>query len=274
MAADPAPLSDTAQHVRAYPAAARTGPHPGLLWMHGGAFVGGSLDIAESDAVCTRLAQAGIACIAVDYRLVPGFRSRRRRHPDAVRYPLPLDDCERAWHHLRDRLDSLNVDRQRVHVGGASAGGALAVTLTMRLLQTGQHPPAGVVLAYPYLHAELPPLGADVRRAVRGPRRLGTFNRAAVRWIAHNYVGRDRLDLLAEALPGGADLTGFPPTLIVNSDRDTLRASGEAFADELRTYHCPVDIRCEPGTSHGHLNRPDHPGFERTLGTITTWLTR
>jgi hypothetical protein len=36
--------------------------------------------------------------VSVGYRLVPGFGDRHaQRAPDAVRFPLPLDDCERAW---------------------------------------------------------------------------------------------------------------------------------------------------------------------------------
>jgi acetyl esterase len=70
----------------------RTGrPGPLLLWMHGGGFVGGSLDMPEADAVCRALAVSGITCVSVDYRLCPdsGDAARRRHQtPPAIRRPL------------------------------------------------------------------------------------------------------------------------------------------------------------------------------------------
>ncbi|WP_433441277.1 alpha/beta hydrolase fold domain-containing protein [Nonomuraea sp. CA-141351] len=92
--------------------------------------------------------------------------------------------------------------------------------------------------------------------------------------MARNYVGRANLDRLPEAFPGGRDLTGCPPTMIVNSERDSLRASGEACADELLAHGRPVEVRTEPGTSHGLLNRPRRTAFHQTMGTFSTWLSR
>lgn len=161
-----------------------------LVWMHGGGFVGGSMDMPKGQAVCDGLAAAGVTCLNVDYRLAPGFGRRRAQSaPDAVRYPLPLDDCARAWDFLTDTAPRWGLHSERMHVGGASAGGALAASLALRLCRTGA-PAAGVALAYPLLHATLPPARPELRRALRGHRRLGTFSASSVRWMTTNYVGR------------------------------------------------------------------------------------
>jgi acetyl esterase/lipase len=87
--------------VRVYPCTTQTRrPTPGLLWMHGGGFVGGSLDMPEGDAMCRTLADAGISCVSVDYRRAPGLAVSWARRADAVCFPLPLDDCERGWRYL------------------------------------------------------------------------------------------------------------------------------------------------------------------------------
>ncbi|WP_433441279.1 alpha/beta hydrolase [Nonomuraea sp. CA-141351] len=137
--------------VRVYPGTGEPG-RPGLVWMHGGGFIGGSLDMPESDAVCRALAANGITCVSVGYRLVPGFGDRRaQRAADAVRFPLPLDDCERAWAWARHHVDDLGVDPRR-------------------------------------LQAALPPLGPELRRSLRGLRRLGilphlgVLDGAQLRW--------------------------------------------------------------------------------------------
>jgi acetyl esterase len=149
----------------------------------------------------------------------------------SVRFPIPLDDRAAAWTHLTGLGD-------RLFVGGASAGGTLAVTPVQRLQRAARRVPDGVVLAYPALHAELPPLTAEVRRSVRGRRRLGTFT----------------------------------PTLIVDSAIDTLRASGTAFAAALRARHRDVTHLVEPGTRHGHLNKNGSEGQRRTLDRMIQWL--
>lgn len=53
------------------------------------------------------------------------------------------------------------------------------------------------------------------------------------------------------------ELASFPPTITINDDVDELRVSGEAFAAKLREAGVDVDVSTEPGTHHGHLNRPD-----------------
>jgi acetyl esterase/lipase len=253
--------------VRVYRPKEADKPRATILWIHGGAFVGGSVDMPESDTPCRAFAEAGLVAVAVDYRLAPGLAGAAQRRPDAVRYPLPLDDCAAAW----DWAIQLG-SSERLLVGGASAGGALATTLVLRLRRHAARLPDGVVLAYPLLHAELPPLPPHVRRSLRGWRRLGTFSRRAVRWMGRNYVGPGGTARLAEAFPDPAELAGFPPTMIVDSEFDTLRASSGAFAAALGEHGVPVTHVVESGTRHGHLNR-DSPAQRATLRQMAAWIT-
>ena len=94
----------------------------------------------------------------------------------------------------------------------------------------------------------------------------------AVTWMAKCFVGAPNVHRLGEAFPQSHQLADFPPTVIVTGDRDRLRPSGEAFAEDLRRSGVPVEIRSEPGTRHGHLNRPDRPAFDRTISTFTDWM--
>ncbi len=75
------------------------------------------------------------------------------------------------------------------------------------------------------------------------------------------------------AFPGGSDVEGLPPTLVLDADRDSLRASGEAFAAELAAAHIPVEHHVIPGTIHGFLNRPNRPHFRTAIDIIVKYLT-
>lgn len=60
---------------------------PGLVWVHGGAFVGGDLDMAEADWTAREVCAAtGAVVVSVDYRLAR----------DGVRHPVPHDDVVAA----------------------------------------------------------------------------------------------------------------------------------------------------------------------------------
>ena len=263
--------------VRVYPAREPNGT--GLVWVHGGAFAFGELDMPESDWVARQLAARGTTVVAVDYRLAP----IPREWADAARpargghhYPAASDDVIAAWSWTVDNADRLRIDRARVALGGASAGGNLAAGATLRLLDGGFATlPALVLLAYPTLLAEQPAPDPELRAALDANPDADRFGPAAVRAMYENYLGTplDRAPL--GAIPGlatPADVSDFPPTLIVNDEVDELRVSGEAFAATLREAGRPVEVVTEPGTEHGHLNRPAETAASVTIDRFATRL--
>ncbi|WP_371287051.1 alpha/beta hydrolase fold domain-containing protein [Mycobacterium sp. PS03-16] len=90
------------------------------------------------DARCHRLAgELDTTVVAVDYRLAPA-------HP----YPVPLVDCYDA---LRWLADLPGLDRARVAIAGASAGGVLAAALALLARDRGEVDLTAQVLVYPML---------------------------------------------------------------------------------------------------------------------------
>ena len=53
-----------------------------------------------------------------------------------------------------------------------------------------------------------------------------------------------------------ADVTGFPPTVILTAEYDALRASGEAFAAQLALAGTDVMLHQSRGLLHGFLDQP------------------
>ena len=93
---------------------------PVLVWFHGGGWVLGNVD--GSDGVTRHLATgSGCAVLSVNYRLSP-----------EVKFPGPLNDCYGVTRWVYENAEDLNIDKDRISVGGDSAGGNLAAAVCLR----------------------------------------------------------------------------------------------------------------------------------------------
>ncbi len=115
-----------------------SGPHPVVVYLHGGGWIGGSPKTHRKLGM--QFAEAGYLTINVDYRLAP-------EHP----FPAGLDDCVYAVKWAGDNAKRWNGDASRLAVGGDSAGGNLtAATLTSLAAEkyAGPAKPKAALLIY------------------------------------------------------------------------------------------------------------------------------
>lgn len=215
-----------------------------LLWVHGGGFASGSLDMDEAHMVSGELARRARAfVVSVDYRLAT----------DGIRYPIPLDDVYAAWFWLRTlRTSSAELNAVPLALGGASAGAALALATALRDRDEGTGSADMLLLAYPFVHFPVPALDEATAQEMRTLPASGRFSPPVVEHMVRNYVGRIS-DLPADALPGGARLNGLPATYLVLSQYDDLRPSGELLQRQLEEAGVPVTAFLARGMLHGHL---------------------
>ena len=222
--------------VRVYPADAGG---PCLVWLHGGAFKMGDLDMPEADWVAREVVtRAGATVVSVDYRL-------------AVPYPVPHDDVVAAVRWVRDALAP-----SRVVLGGASAGGNLAAGAALRLRDDDGWVPAELALVYPVLHPELPPPSASLTRLMTEVPPLLHFPPEEVRTITEDFLGGPVNRADGYAMPGLAVLEGLCPTLLLTAEYDDLRPSGERFAAALALAGVDVHHVRIPSMLHGFLGLP------------------
>jgi len=250
--------------VRLYRPLASHGQAPGLLWMHGGAFVAGDLDMPEAHVVSAELAFRGSTVVSVDYRLAT----------DTVRYPIPLDDVHAAWGWFAEAVDDLGTDPHRLAIGGASAGANLAAAATMRVRDDSGTLPAAMLLAYPVVHFPVPALSDELAAEMRQLPRMLRFTAADIIDFTRWYLGR-LTDIPTRTMPGHGNLEGMPPTRIVLSEYDDLRGSGELFEQQLREVGVAVESTVAEGMLHGHLNlmpTAQMPEIERSLDFLAAGL--
>ncbi|MCX7522522.1 alpha/beta hydrolase [Microbacterium sp. STN6] len=259
-------LSDIRVPVRHGDIAARlylpTGaPRGALVWAHGGSFIGGNLDMPEANWVSLALAARGFAVLSVEYT----------KALFGVHFPVPSLDLLDAWNWA---VDQLGVSVSAMHLGGASAGGNLSAGVGVRL-RDGQGPlPASLVLVYPLVHEILPEPSVEARAAAETLPPAERFPQGLVSAIAANYLGAEQSAGDPYAYAGHAQLAGMPPLFILNSERDEHRYSGEEFARQAMDAGVPVNVTVEPGSTHGHLDRPHTPEAQRSIARIADWLDR
>lgn len=202
---------------------------PVALYVHGGGWV--LHDLETHDVFCRELAhRTGWALLAVDYRRSP-------EHP----YPAPLDDVETAARWLRAEARGLRLATESIAGIGDSSGANLLAGLTVRapdLLDA-------LVLLYPPVDAAAP--FADEDNAALDSAGMRAF------WDA--YAPGDLGDH-PEVSPLRAELTGFPPTMLVTAEHDILRDQGEAFAAALATAGAEVTAWRTLGATHGFWRHP------------------
>jgi acetyl esterase/lipase len=164
------------------------------LYLHGGAYVSGSLDSHRE--TCARLSlESGATVLALDYRLAP-------------EYPLPsaIEDASAAWAWL---VGDGGFRAERAIVAGDSAGGGLTMATLLAVRDAGGDLPAAAVVLSPWVDVACrQPSYAE--RAELEPMLKADFLRAdAARYVGH----ADLLDVRAN--PIDADLTGLPPVLVL-----------------------------------------------------------
>jgi acetyl esterase len=237
--------------VRVYTPTAGGAELPCLVWLHGGAFRMGDLDMPEADWTAREICErAGAVVVSVDYRLCVG----------GVAYPVPHDDVVAAVRWVRDNAVPLGVDAERISLGGASAGGNLATGAALRLRDDDDWVPAGLVLAYTTFHAVVPSPSRTLAPLLEDIPTLLRFLPEVRRGITENYLGGPESRADGYAMPGNAVLEGLPPVLLLNSEYDDLRASAEVFVGQLAVAGVDVRQVLARGMLHGFLNL--HAGVE------------
>jgi len=219
--------------VRIYTPTTGEGPYPLLMCFHGGAFMVGTMamDHATGVGVADRL-QA--IAVAVEYRLAP-------ENP----YPAGVEDCYAATMWAADSGE-LEVDRSRVVVSGASAGGALAAAVALMARDRGGPPISFQILNIPVLDDRMDT--PSMQQHVATP----MFHRPGAETMWDNYLGVDRGDAPAYAAPARAeDLTNLPPAYIQVAELDPLRDEGIHYALRLLEAGVSVELHAYPGTFHG-----------------------
>lgn len=230
-------------HVFRPSSSAHAAPRPAIVWIHGGAWIGGT---AEGTMPHARyFASRGLVGVNLTYR---------HAKPGSTTIADCIADVRSALRFLRARAASLGLDPARIAAAGDSAGGHLAAALAT--LPDYQHPdddlalsgrPDALLLYNPVIDLTE---GDWVRFAVGGP---ALADRKNTPRPAHSAS----LDLARALSPLHHVAPGLPPTLIIHPrhDRVVPVSQSERFAAALRAAgdRCELAIPEDPALGHAFV---------------------
>jgi acetyl esterase/lipase len=174
--------------------------------------------------------------VLVDYRLAP-------ENP----YQAPLEDCYAALKWLSTHTEELKVDRSRVAIGGASAGGGLAAGLALLARDRAEIKPFFQLLVYPMINdCNIAPASETLPDAL-----FWTRESNLIGWRAYLGCepGREGISYYASAYRA-TDLEGLPPTYITLGDLDLFAQEGIEYSRRLIAAGVSTELHVYPGGCH------------------------
>lgn len=205
---------------------------PGMLFIHGGGMIMGSIEWENIKAamLCETI-QAVV--ISVEYRLAP-------ENP----HPAPVQDCYEALVWMSQNATELGFDSDRLAIVGGSAGGGLAIA-TALMARDQEFPKLCFLMAnYPMI---------DDRNETPSSKEItdvGIWDREANIEAWDWYLGGNPPDEYA-APARATDLSGLPPTFIDVGELDLFRDEDINFATRLSQHGVTTELHVYPGAYHG-----------------------
>ncbi len=214
-----------------------SGPHPVVLFLHGGGWALGS--VALSDPLCRALCRASRMLIAsVEYRLAPD-------HP----FPAGLDDAYAALCWLNANGPEIGAIPSKLAVCGDSAGGNLAAAVSLMSRDRGGPEIALQVLIYPAFDPTLSEASMQTLSAGYGL----TAGDMQLFWELYLKSPDDAANPYASPLRQ-ENLKGVAPALIITAEYDPLIDEGERYAEHLRDSGVAARTARYPGMIHGFMS--------------------
>ena len=215
------------------------GPHPVVVYFHGGGWVLG--DAASDDPLCRDLClRSDALVVSVDYR-----------HAHEHRFPAALEDGWAATQWVSQHAEELGGIPGRLAVCGWSAGAGIAAVVC-RLARDAAGPTIlGQVLLTPVTDSD------QTRGSYLENADGYGLTAPLMAWFFDQYADPDvRTDPRIAPLRA-ADLSALPPAMVVAAEFDPLRDEGVAYAEALAAAGVPTDLVRARGHTHLSLTMVD-----------------
>ncbi len=211
-----------------------TGPFPAYVHFHGGGWWMGNIAMTEGE--CRHIVRdVGCVVVSIDYHLAPEHK-----------FPIPVEDCYTATTWVVEHAVELDVDPERVAVGGGSSGGNLAAAVCLMARDRG-----GPSLVFQLLVNPVIDRNFETPSYYQNSDGYG-LTRDTMSWFWDLYLSEpsDASDPYAAPMQA-RDLSGLPAALVITAEYDPLRDEGEEYGRRLQAAGVPATISRYDGMIHG-----------------------
>lgn len=207
---------------------------PCLIYYHGGAFF---LKAAtyHKYLICEYASKTPCKVVFVDYRLTPKYA-----------FPVGVEDCYATFDWVCKHASELEIDSNRIAIGGDSAGGTLVAAVSQMARDRKATKLCYQMLIYPVTDAR------QNTETIRKYTDTPLWNSKANSRMWKLYLHDGDFNQRAYASPMEAtSLVGLPDAYVEVSEFDCLRDEGILYAKVLEKAGCQVELNKTIGTIHG-----------------------
>lgn len=228
---------------------------PCMVFFHGGGFLlkasGGHYKIAKEYAK-----KLSCRVVYVDYRLAP-------KYP----FPYPTEDCFAAYKWVLENEVMLNIDKNKIILGGDSAGGNLAIAVALMSKDRNLHLPKATLLIYPVTDRRM--ITKSMKEFSDTPVWDSKLNK--MMWQA--YLQNEHIEHIEYFSPSEAkSLKDFPQTYIEVCEFDCLRDEGIAFFERLQNENVYAELYEVKKSCHGFETATNSTLVQDAIKRRVEWL--
>lgn len=216
------------------------GIHPVFIWIHGGGFIFGSMDVYDS--ICRKITNnVNCTVISIDYGLSPEHK-----------FPEPVEECYQVVKWVYENAKDLNIQSDKIAIGGDSVGGTLTAAITQLSRDRREFP-----IAYQIeINAMFDLLGKTKPLSrVENAKGYRLETKEIEGWFVPKYLNdlSEANNPIASPLLAD-DFSNLPAACIITSEYDPLRDEGEHYAKNLSEAGADVCLKRYDGIIHGFFN--------------------
>ena len=225
--------------------------------LHGGGFILGGPEMDEAINMAFNR-QIGCKIISIDYAKAPEFP-----------YPTAVNQVYEVVRHICENAEKYAVDRQKMAVGGHSAGGNLSTVTCIKAKKAGEFQFVCQVLDYPPLDLATSPFDKPQPKGCIPPEMAIVFDTCYVDPTQAKDLYVSPIYAIQE------DLEGLPPALFILAGRDSLHDEGVKYCEMLKTAGIVTECYEYLDAAHGFTLQPSKDAtdaFEKMATFLKKYL--
>lgn len=209
---------------------------PCLVYYHGGGFIMGLMEY-HLNAIRNYVLKTPCKVVCVDYRLAPDYP-----------FPVQIKDSYETLLWTEKNAKELNIDVNRIAVGGDSAGAALAATIALMARDKKGPHICFQMLNYPYLDYSMST--ESYKKFTDTPVWNAEASKMAIPLYFANGI-KDEEKIYSSVFESKS-FSNLPNAYLEVAEFDCLRDEGLAYAHKLKEAGIEIEVVKTKGTVHAY----------------------